>query len=161
MFLCAFYAAALGGGCEPPPQAGFEALVPPAAIWACAGQNWFRYAERRHESLALARALDRCWKHNAPTEKTTGVAASFDMLLLVQSFDASLWALDQHPTVSNAVARIRAYRPIIAFVCEQIRNGAAEDVAPKPGRFKQPQTQLYRFRSYLNDQYGSLFTRSG
>src|SRR4051812_11228457 len=93
-----------------PPRPDFEAMIPRTSGTLFARLHSESDPVRR-EAAALAKYLNRAWDSVAFQDEPRDSALV--LLTVVQQFDAALMALNPNPTLSQALERVSAYRPVL------------------------------------------------
>jgi hypothetical protein len=112
----------------------------------------------RAEARALARYMDRCWTvlvyESAKPNPNPFIC--LDAVTVLMQFDTALWTLNQNPTVTEAVARVRVYRAWLFLIGRVLEPARANGL-----NVSATDQMLPRFLRYLDQNYKPLFARAG
>jgi hypothetical protein len=139
-----------------PPTPDFASLIPRTCAYLPASD---RHGSEQ-EAAALAKYLTRAWSRAKSLDEFTECA--LNLLTVAQQLDVALMTLNPNPTVTEAVARVRVYYPIIAAVERRLKlakTGSDEWHLTDQQEF-QFKAQLFRLRRQIDEQYRPLFARA-
>lgn len=137
-----------------PVRPDFAVLVPPQADdLAVTPEQCCRNADIR-EAASFAAYFDKMWDRMA--DRTATKQDYSDCLLALRQFDDTLSRLNPKPTLIESIARVRAYRILVALVRSNVERAIASGRPPPIT----PENVDQQFKSVLK-RYASVFRHSG